>query len=103
MHFGLGGQLGCTVKGGQYGGGGGWVEAKGRDAGREASGSPGEKGGKTGLCSGSWASRRNHSGWTSVKKRAEVSMGTGYPKSGNVGKMSGGEARMEFGWDTWVW
>ena len=40
---------------------------------------PGEDGGRTRLCRDSRDSRRNHSGWTSVRKRAEVAMGTTGP------------------------
>lgn len=40
---------------------------------------PGEDGGRTRPCRDSRDSRRNHSGWTSVRKRAEVAMGTTGP------------------------
>lgn len=40
---------------------------------------PGEKGGRIGPCRGSRDSRRNHSGWALVRKRAEVAMGTAGP------------------------
>ena len=42
---------------------------------------PGEKGGRTGSRRGSRDSRRNDSGWTSVKKRAEVAVGTARPSA----------------------
>lgn len=74
MEIGLGGELGCPMKDGQDGG-----EAKGRDACQEAGDGPGQKGGRTGLCRSSGDSKRNHSGWTSVKKKAEVTMGTTRP------------------------
>lgn len=63
---------------------------------------PGKKGGRTRPGRGVGDSRRNHSGWTSGKKRAGVALGTAGPSVRKWREGEGQEPRMEFGWSKWL-